>query len=169
MGGSRKGGFRTAFNLIVVWIVTGIWHGLTPNFGIWAGALLLLILWEKFLLSKNKIVIRLFGQFHVLVLIPLTWVVFALPKFTDLVHYFQRLFGQHIEGSVINAKDYLNLLTEGWIFLFLAVFCLIPGIRDFLERKKYGVFTTILLFALFWISIYSASGASLNPFMYMNF
>ena len=169
MGGSRKGSFRTAFNLIVVWLLTGIWHGITPNFMIWAGALLLLILWEKFVLSKNKVVLRIFGQFHVLVLIPLTWVVFALPKFTDLSHYFLRLFGQSIEGSVINAKDYLNILRDGWIFLFLAVFCLIPGVRDFLEREKYRVFTTILLFVLFWISIFSASGASLNPFMYMNF
>ena len=63
----------------------------------------------------------------------------------------------------------MNILRDGWIFLFLAVFCLIPGVRDFLEREKYRVFTTILLFVLFWISIFSASGASLNPFMYMNF
>ena len=169
LGGSRKGGLRTAINLIIVWVLTGIWHGITPNFHIWAGALLLLILWEKFVLSKNKVVLRIFGQFHVLVLVPLTWVVFALPKFKDLGDYFLRLFGQHIEGSVINARDYMNILGDGWLFLFLAVFCLIPGIRDFLEKEKYRVFTTILLFILFWISVFSASGASLNPFMYMNF
>ena len=169
LGGSRKGGSRTAFNLLIVWLLTGIWHGITPNFLIWAGALLLLILWEKFVLSKNKIVLRIFGQFHVLVLIPLTWIVFALPKFKDLCDYFLRLFGQPVAGYVVNSKDYLRVLREGWIFLFIAVVCLIPGIRDFLERDKYKPFTTILLFVLFWISVFSSSGASMNPFMYMNF
>ena len=169
LGGSRCSKIKTARNLIIVWILTGIWHGVTPNYMIWAGVLLLLILWEKFVLSKNKVVLRIFGQFHVLVLIPLTWIVFALDKWKDLYHYFARLFGVMLPNTVVNTKDVLHTLEDGWIYLFIALICLIPGIRGSFYRNRHSVFWTILLFIIFWFCIYSSSGSTLNPFMYMSF
>ena len=169
LGGSRCSKINTARNLIIVWVLTGIWHGITLNYLLWAGILLLLILSEKFVLSHNKVVLRIFGQLHVLVLIPLTWIIFALDKPMDLYHYFARLFGVMLPTTVINAKDFLTTLQDGWFYLLISIVCLIPGIRDSFYHDRHSVFWTVLLFILFWFCIYSSSGSDLNPFMYMSF
>jgi alginate O-acetyltransferase complex protein AlgI len=51
LGGNRKGNLRTILNLAVVWLLTGLWHGITPNYLIWSGVLFLLIVWEKFVVD----------------------------------------------------------------------------------------------------------------------
>ena len=169
MGGSRKGQLRTVLNLTVVWVITGFWHGVTPNFMIWAGVLLLLILWEKMVLSRNKTLLRILGQFHVIVLIPITWVVFALPKWSDLLNYCMRLVGQSVPNAVVNTRDFQHSLSESWIYFLVGIICLIPGVRDSFCKDKHKPFWTVLLFIMFWFSIYSLSENANNPFMYMNF
>ncbi|MBE5831878.1 MAG: MBOAT family protein, partial [Butyrivibrio sp.] len=52
MGGSRKGEFRTAINLFVVWLITGFWHGVTLNFILWGMIIFVIILCERFVVSK---------------------------------------------------------------------------------------------------------------------
>ncbi len=169
MGGSRKGGVRTAFNLFTVWLLTGIWHGVTLNFLIWAGILLVLILWEKFVLSKNEIIFQIFGHIHVWLIIPLTWIVFAMRDFGDLKAYFMRLIGLTVPTSVINTSDYTRVWAEGWIYIVTGLICLFPGVRRSFNKHRFGVVWTILLFIMFWLSIYSYCGAVTNPFMYMSF
>ena len=81
LGGSRQGAARTIFNLFVVWVITGLWHGGTLNYVLWSMVLFLLIVWEKFVVKKLLRKFPFLGHLHVWILIPLTWVIFAI---TDL-------------------------------------------------------------------------------------
>ena len=92
LGGSRRGNARTIRNLLIVWILTGFWHGGTLNFILWGLVLGLLILWEKFVVRRLLAKAPLLGHFHVWFLIPLTWVIFAIPDLHELGVYFLRLF-----------------------------------------------------------------------------
>ncbi len=133
LGGSRKGNGRTVFNLLVVWLVTGLWHGGTLNFVIWGMVLGLVIVLEKFVVKRALPVV---GRFNVLVLIPLTWVVFAISNLHDLGIYFGRLFpfflscgrcALHPTGLWVSCKAPEELLCGAPSCRRLLVRCLLHG------------------------------------------
>ncbi|MBR4831094.1 MAG: MBOAT family protein [Butyrivibrio sp.] len=171
LGGSKVGAFRIILNLLVVWLVTGFWHGVTFNFILWGLVLFAIIVIEKFFVFKvlPKPVGVVLGKFNVLVLIPLTWVVFAIPDRLMLEDYFCRLFPFFGEGISVNAADYIKNLGIYGGFLAAGLVLLIPGLYKLFEKyRKKPVFTVILLVML-WICIYSLSNSAGNPFMYFKF
>ncbi len=169
LGGSRNGKFKTLINLCIVWILTGLWHGISLNFFIWAGGLLILILCEKYILSRNKTVHAVAGRINVLILIPLSWIVFALPSLDSIKDYFMRLFGVLPQGAVINPNDYINIFSEGKWYMLIALILLFPGIKTQFNRHKNSKVLIMALFIMFWLSVYSLAGSMTNPFMYMSF
>ena len=171
LGGSRKGEARTVFNLLVVWFITGFWHGITPNFIIWGLSLCFLIICERlFVLKKFPAPLSKFvGKVNVLVLIPLTWVVFAISDFELLGIYFSRLFPFAGSGISVNQGDFLKNIGIYWTILLPSLLLLIPRVFDFwVNRRNRWVFN-ILWIILFWACIYSLAGAAGNPFMYFKF
>lgn len=170
MGGSRKGEFRTAINLFVVWLITGFWHGVTLNFILWGMIIFVIILCERFVVSKlPKLLEKIIGRINVLVLIPLSWVVFAISDNVMLADYFKRLFPFFGEGIAVNEGDFLKNVQIYGIILLFGLILLIPGLYSFFEKhRKNPVFTAGLL-VLFWACVYSLSNAAGNPFMYFKF
>ena len=170
LGGSRKGNFRTIFNLLVVWLITGFWHGVTLNFIIWGLVIFFIIVCEKYILVKLPGVLRkIIGKINVLVLIPLTWVVFAISDNVMLLDYFKRLFPFFGEGIAVNPGDFAKNATLYGVFVAIAVVLLIPKIYEFFENHRRNFLVTILVFVLFWACVYSLSNAAGNPFMYFRF
>jgi alginate O-acetyltransferase complex protein AlgI len=168
-GGSKKGTKRTVFNLFVVWLFTGIWHGITPNFFIWSGTLLLLILAEKFILSGKKGLMAVVGRINVLVLVPLTWVVFALSSFTDIANYFSRLFPFFGGGVAVNPGDFAKFTDRYGVFLIAGLVLLIPCFFEFVKENRKSPVIKILIFALFVACACISSTKAGNPFLYFNF
>ena len=169
MGGSRKGGVRTFLNLLIVWLLTGLWHGLRLNFLLWAGVLLVLIASEKFLLPKLGVLQRVLGRFHVWVLIPLSWVIFALPTMTDIGVYFSRLFPFFGQGIAVNTTDVITCLTAFAGYLIVSLIMLIPGWKRIYQKYKNHDVMTMILFVVFWLCVYSLANAMGNPFYYLRF
>lgn len=171
LGGSRKGSARTIFNLLVVWLITGFWHGITPNFILWGIMLFVIIVCEKYLVFKifpeklGKVV----GKINVLVLIPLTWVIFAITDFDMLAMYFSRLFPFFGQGIAVNDNDFFKNIGVYWMVLLPGLVLLIPKVFEFWENRRGHVVFNIIWILLFWFCIYSISGAAGNPFMYFRF
>ncbi len=170
MGGSRKGELRTALNLLVVWLITGFWHGVTLNFILWGMIIFVIILCERFVVSKlPNLFEKIIGRINVLVLIPLSWVVFAISDNVMLANYFKRLFPFFGEGISVNEGDFLKNVQIYGIILAFGLVLLVPGLYSFFEKhRKHPIFTVMLL-VLFWACVYSLSNAAGNPFMYFKF
>ncbi len=170
MGGSRKGGFRTLINLLVVWLITGFWHGVTLNFILWGMIIFAIILCERFVVPKlPKLLGKIIGRINVLVLIPLSWVVFAISDNVMLADYFKRLFPFFGEGIAVNEGDFLKNVQIYGIILLFGLILLIPGLYSFFEKHRKNPVFTLSLLVLFWACVYSLSNAAGNPFMYFKF
>ena len=90
LGGSKKGEGRTYLNLLVVWLFTGLWHGSTLNFLLWGLFLFVLISLERLgwgkVLRRSQVISRL----YMLLVIPLSWMLFAIPSLKDIGSYLRR-------------------------------------------------------------------------------
>ncbi|MBE5999263.1 MAG: MBOAT family protein, partial [Sarcina sp.] len=169
LGGSRGGALTTVRNLLVVWLLTGFWHGGTLNFLIWGVVLGLLIIWEKFVVADLMDRVPLLGHLHVIVLIPLTWVVFAITDLKELAVYFSRLFPFFGTGVAVNKGDFAKYLGIYWPFFAAAVLLCIPFVYKSIVWKRKNPLVLALLFLLFWVSVYFSSISAGNPFMYFSF
>ena len=170
MGGSWHGEARTIFNLFTVWLITGFWHGVTLNFILWGMIIFVIIVCERYLLPRlPKVASAVVGKINVLVLIPLSWVVFAISDKLLLRDYFARLFPFFGIGISVNEGDFLKNIQIYGIVLLAGLVLMIPGLYAFFEKhRKHPVFTIVLL-GLLWACVYSLSNAAGNPFMYFRF
>lgn len=169
LGGSRGGALSTIRNLMIVWLLTGFWHGGTLNFVIWGLVLGLIIIWEKYAVRGLLEKIPLIGHLHVIILIPLTWVIFAITKLRDLAVYFSRLFPFFGSGVSVNRGDFLKYFKIYWPFFLAAVILCLPVSYNMLVWKRNKWPVILFLFIVFWVSVYFSSLSAGNPFMYFSF
>ena len=170
MGGSRCGKGKMVFNLAVVWLLTGLWHGEGVNFLLWGAILGLLIIMEKLWYGKCLQKLPVLGHLYLVLLIPLSWVVFAVTDLGQLGIYFSRLFPFFGNGGVaVNVQDIVKYLQNYGVLFATGIVLCIPAVFDFYEKHKKNPVVILLLFVLFWISIYFVSSTAGNPFMYLNF
>lgn len=169
LGGSRCGTGRSIRNLFAVWLLTGLWHGGTLNFILWGLILCLLILWEKYVVAGLIRRAPLLGHLHVIVLIPLTWVVFAITDLKELGIYFTRLFPFFGSGIAVNQADFAKYLGLYWPYLAAGVVLCVPLFYNVLVWKRKNPVVVVLLLSIFWVSVYFSSISAGNPFMYFSF
>ncbi|MBQ7506096.1 MAG: MBOAT family protein, partial [Lachnospiraceae bacterium] len=169
VGGSRRGTGRTIGNLALVWLITAAWHGITPPFFLWGFSLLLLILWEKFVLVRKKKVLAVLGRIHVLFLIPLTWLIFSAGSLSDVGTCFGRLFPFFGVGQTLDPSDWSFFLREGLPMLAAGAVLMIPRVVKAIKEHLGHIAVRIALTVLFWISIYHVAISGSNPFLYIQF
>lgn len=170
LGGSRCSGIRVVFNLAVVWLLTGVWHGNGVNFMIWGVALGFLIILEKLIYGRALAKIPILGHLYVLFVIPLTWVVFAITDLSRLGIYFGRLF-PFIGGAgiAVNQKDIVRYAQSYGVFFAVGIVLCIPAVFRFYEKHKKNPLMILFLAVVFWFSVYLLSNSAGNPFMYLKF
>ncbi|MDD6280001.1 MAG: MBOAT family protein [Oscillospiraceae bacterium] len=170
LGGNRKGGGRTVFNLAVVWTLTGFWHGASWNFIIWGVGIFVIITLEKFVTGKFFNKVRPLGHLYMIFLIPMSWLVFAITDFSQLSIYFQRLFPIFFEnGADLFPKDYVKYWDMYGKFFIAGIICSTP-IPSLIYKKLKGSFImTIVLLAVFWFSVYCMYIGLNDPFLYFRF
>lgn len=170
MGGSRCSKGRLVLNLSVVWLLTGIWHGSGVNFLIWGALLGVFIILEKLFYGKYLAKLPVVGNLYVLFFIPLTWVVFAITDLKQLGIYFGRLF-PFIGGAgvAVNTQDIFKYAQNYGVLLLAGIVLCIPAVYGFYEKHKKNPIVVLLLFAVFWYSVYFMASSAGNPFMYLKF
>ena len=169
LGGSRCGTFAVIRNLMIVWLLTGFWHGGTLNFVIWGLVLGLLIVWEKFVVKGLIRRVPLIGHLHVIVLNPLTWVIFAISDLKELGIYFTRLFPFFGTGTAVNPGDFAKYMGIYWPFLTAGILLCVPVFYNLVIWKRRNPIVIALLAVVFWCSVYFSSISAGNPFMYFSF
>lgn len=171
LGGNRKGKGRTILNLLMVWTLTGFWHGASWNFVLWGVIFFVLISVEKLCLKAYLDKYSIIARVYMVCIMPITWVVFAITDMGDLLVYLKRLFGiTAVDGLVLTSTPVLMERVKDYGILFLlAAFCStsIPE-RLYHKYQRHPVCIGIL-FGVFWISVYQLSTSLNNPFLYFRF
>lgn len=167
LGGNRSGAAKTIFNLAVVWLFTGIWHGIGGNYLVWAGFLFLLIvnerLWLGPLLKKSHVLCHVYLIFVIL----LSWLPFAVGDWNQMVIYLGRLFG--VGAAPANPKDFLLWGRDYFGMMAAGVILATPIPEKIWKKVHHTVAADVLLVALFWIVIYFISTAAQDPFLYFKY
>ena len=171
LGGSRKGRGRTYLNILVVYLVSGIWHGAGWTFILWGLLLFLIMSAERLGLLAVLERWSFLGHLYMLFVIPLTWLVFAVTDIGQIALYLQRLFPVFARQKqfVYFSGDYLKYgklyaisLAAGLIFMTD-----IPG--RIYRRHRYSLITAIGLLAVFWLCVYCMRLGLDDPFLYFRF
>lgn len=167
LGGNRRGLLRTIMNLAVVWLFTGLWHGVGGNYLLWAGFLFLLIVNERLWLGKLMNRSRVIGYGYVVFVILLSWVPFAVGDWNQMVVFLGRLFG--ITGAAVNPQDYLYSGASYAPLMAAGVFFATPLPRKIWEKYRETFVADLVMLVVFWIVIYFISTAAQDPFMYFQY
>ncbi len=164
LGGSRKGYWRTIFNLFVVWAATGLWHGASWNFVFWGLYFFVLLVIEKSFLLKYLNSNRWLSTAYMLVLIPISWAIFAITDLGSMSVFFGRMF------SFTQSDDWLYYLRNyGLTFIAAAVFST-PYLKPLYKKICRNQLASVVFFgAVLVVSVAYLVDATYNPFLYFRF
>lgn len=169
LGGSRRGQARTIRNLLIVWLLTGVWHGAGVSFVLWGFSLFVLIAIEKLGLKRVLDRYPLLGHLYMVICIPLTWMLFAITDLKQLKIFAGRLFPVFAAGGTVFPGDYLKYGKRyGIVLLVCLLFC--TGWPQALYARVRNTLTeTIVLLGVFWVSVYFLYIGLNDPFLYFRF
>ena len=171
LGGSRCSFAKTIRNTFVVWAFTGLWHGASWNFVLWGLIFFVLLTIERLGLGKLLAKTKVLKHIYVIFLIPLTWVVFALPNMQDIATYFSRLFPFFADNtaSFVNTKDVVRALHDYWYLLIACVVFCLPFPSRWYEKHKNSKLVILGLVLIYLMSVYKMQTQTSNPFLYYQF
>ena len=173
LGGNRKGTTILIRNILIVWILTGIWHGASWNFVIWGLMFGILLLVEKLWLGKvlDKLP-NLVKRIYVLFIVMISFIIFNGPTLKEAWSNIAGLFG-------VNCNEFINEYTIYYLKSYLVTFIIAiigatPILKKLIEKlKKYdkilNICELILIPILLIIVTSYLVDSSYNPFLYFRF
>lgn len=172
MGGNRVSVLRHIFNLLVVWALTGLWHGASWTFVVWGLYYGVLLIVEKYLLRRVTERIPILGTIYTMLLVIVGWVFFFSPTLLEAGAYLGAMFGRGAAGITDEAGMYY-LLTSLILFWFSWIFA-VPAASKISEKHLEDSDGWAPLFLLIHGGIFLLAVAYLihdtyNPFLYFRF
>lgn len=170
LGGNRVKVYRHILNLLIVWALTGLWHGASWNFVAWGLYYGVLLIAEKYFLGnyleKAPVAVR---HIYTMLIVMVGWVFFSCESLTAALDYLKVLF--FAGGAPIANRYTLYLLRTNLISLAIGCFAATPEpIKQFNKLcKKSGIVGIALLFGLFLFATAYLIFGSYNPFLYFRF
>lgn len=170
LGGNRKGKKRQIINTLAVWLFTGLWHGASWNFVLWGLVLFGLLITEKFWTGKFLNKYKPLGHCYMFLIIPVTWLIFAITDFHELGIYFKRLFPFiPQEKAFVLEGDYIKYLKIYWKFFVAGILFSTRIPKMLYDKYKKSTVCAIVLLAVFWGAVYCMYKGMNDPFMYFRF
>ena len=170
LGGNRNGWLKTIRNLMIVWLLTGIWHGAGYNFLCWGFVLFVIILMEKLFYGKFLSEHALLGHLYMVPMISVTWAIFAVTDMNQLAVLFSRLFPFFGKGMwSIFRYDYLKYWKMYYPFLIIGLLFSTKLPYQFLKKIKNKAVLLIFLIIVFGASLYCMYRGLDDPFLYFRF
>lgn len=178
LGGNRRGAVKQIRNILIVWMLTGIWHGAGWNFLVWG-------LWFAFWLIMEKLWIRKIleylpmegGHIYTLLIVIIGWVFFEIDSFQHGIQYLSAMFG--LNGAGLYDGEALFMGLENLVLFIIAVVACTPMVRRAAMRMSqsvtgyglavYRVLEKVLPALLIMLSMAYIVDATFNPFLYFRF
>lgn len=184
LGGNRKGLARQLINIMIVWMLTGLWHGANWNFVLWGIYYGVLLMIEKlFLLKWLEKLPDWVGHIYTLFLVVIGWTIFAQTNLQQLGAYLKTMFG--IGQAVFVDSDFLYFASTNAVLLAALVICSIDfcafrnrrlpekersTVYEAVEKSKgWTIVKPVIMLVLLVVSFAFLVGDSYNPFLYFRF
>ena len=180
LGGNRRGTARTVLNMLIVWSLTGLWHGASWNFVAWGAYYGLLLILERFVLSN--VLDRLPGLLRwalTFVIVMVGWVLFYYTDFANVAQHVLSLIGLEYSGGGFHAvalsdaaaAAVLRKYTVYPLLAFVLSLPVLPWLKGRLSahEKLSTALQNLGTVSLLAVSLLFLVGQSYNPFIYFRF
>lgn len=174
LGGNRVSKIKHIRNLLIVWFLTGLWHGAAWNFVAWGLYYGVILIIEKYFLSpvldRLPDVVR---HIYSIVLVVIGWVLFFSSSFGQASDYIRVMFGAGAHGFA--DRESMYLLTSNLILWLILIFGSTPLVHfryeHMLRSKKWNttIINSVVYAALFIVCIAYLVTETYNPFLYFRF
>ena len=178
LGGNRKGEGRRNINLLVVWLLTGIWHGATLNFVLWGLFYFVFIEIENYSKGMERLP-GIIKHLYTILVFSIGWLIFKCTDAGVLGKALIGLFG--INGNGFTNTAVKLTISNNLFFIIVCVLACTPLYHVIDKKIAVGVkknaipagflfgLRTVLSFAALIIAIYVMAGSSFRPFLYNQF
>ena len=174
LGGNRKGLVRQILNILIVWSLTGLWHGANWNFVLWGLYFFILLTIEKLFLKKylkNGIL----SHAYTLILVVFSFVIFNVENISEIGIFFKNMLG--FGGLKFINFETIYYLKNYLVILVLALICATPVLKNIsekvLENKRLkNIFSFVEISGCICLLLACTSfliSNSFNPFIYFRF
>ena len=174
LGGNRKGFVKQIRNILIVWFLTGAWHGASWNFILWGVYFGVILILEKlFLLKWLEKLPKICQHLYSIFLILISWVIFAFEDLAQIGIYLKSLFA--IGGTAILDKQGMYYLQNYIGIVVIGVILSTPLLKkglEKLEENKKGLAQIVLTLIYLFIFVFSTASLvadTFNPFLYFRF
>lgn len=171
LGGNRRGQARQYLNIMIVWSLTGFWHGANWTFVMWGAYYgILMIIEKRFLLKRLERAPSIISHTYVMLITILGWVTFQLNSIQEAAVYYKAMFGFGQAG--------LSAPSDGYYFASFVIVLVVAAIActsiprnlyNKLPEKLRGIATPLLILLGLVICTAYLVDATYNPFLYFRF
>lgn len=173
LGGNRVKKSRWIFNIFIVWLLTGIWHGANWTFLLWGMIYFLILIIEKLSgLDKKQHgkVGTVICTMITLIIVNAEWAIFRADSVTSAFTIIGNMVGIGANGFIDQA--FLKTLSSVKVMLVIALFAATPLYQKFTEKLKekgLGQIEQIWVFIIGLLALMETISSTYNPFIYFNF
>lgn len=175
LGGKRVSKRRWLINLLLVWFLTGFWHGAAWNFIVWGLYFAVLLIVEKLFYLKKLEQSRIFSHIYLLFVVVIGFVIFNAADMKEAIKYIGGMFG--VGGVPLVSEEYFYYLRRFGITIFAGVIGATPMAKWAVAcvrnhptgAKIVDLSEPIVLVALLFITTAYLIDGSFNPFLYFRF
>lgn len=178
LGGNRKGIGRQMFNIFLVWILTGFWHGAQWNFVIWGLFFAVLLMIEKVWLYERLQASKIWNRIYMFFVVTVSFVIFAANDMNELLLDVKNLFylGDVAKTEIVGAECLYYLRSYGSILLIALLGATnLPKNAYLKVREKVSISWILVIveplaiLAVLLLSTAYLIDGSFNPFLYFRF
>ena len=156
-------------NILIVWLLTGFWHGASFNFIFWGLYFGILLIIEKYFLTNFLDKHKIFAHIYTFILVIISFVIFSISDINGLVVFIKSMFG-------LNNLPFVNFDTIYYLksYLILIIICFVASlpivkILKFKSNKIINFIEPVIYFSLLFISTAYLVDSTFNPFLYFRF
>lgn len=176
LGGNRKGIKKQIRNILIVWLLTGLWHGANYTFIVWGLLFGIMLIIEKFILSKYlKNTPYIIKRIYTLFIVLISFVIFRADNINEAFNIIKGLFG--FNTKVFSNSFTIYYLKSYFIILLLGIILSTPLLSNIITRlrknnvlnKIINLFEPLLIILILVLVTACLIDNSYNPFLYFRF
>ena len=171
LGGNRVSKPKWIRNILIVWFLTGFWHGASWNFILWGVYFGIILLIEKLLIGKYLEKTKVFKHIYTLIIVIISFLIFSTDNINNVFISLGNMFFLN-DLEFINSET-IYYLKDYFIILIISIISCTPLFKNiyikYKDNKIISFIEPIVLLGLFILCVAFIIDASFNPFLYFRF